>query len=140
MQTSATVSDMLRVAGAQATLQGGRAGKKRGRPIAYRGDPQAAGLSEDEVRRIRRRVANRESARRVRQKRQELMEEQQAQVGGGRSPALACWLYPSILENMVRGWSRISSQGAWCRWGKLVVGGEDIAVRSPCECGKPVLK
>ena len=45
------------------------------------GDPEADDLNDDDKRRIKRRIANRESARRVRQKRQELMEEQQAKVG-----------------------------------------------------------
>ena len=37
-----------------------------GRPIAYRGDPNAPHLTPAERRRIKRRVANCESARRVR--------------------------------------------------------------------------
>ena len=42
-------------------------GKRRvGRPIAYQGDPDAPHLTPAERRRIKRRVANRESARRVR--------------------------------------------------------------------------
>lgn len=48
-----------------------------GRPVAYTGDPGAVELSEADRRRLKRRIANRESARRVRQKRQELMEELQ---------------------------------------------------------------
>ena len=52
-----------------------------GRPISFKGDPDDEGLDEDEKRRIKRRIANRESARRVRQKRQDLMEEQQVKVG-----------------------------------------------------------
>ena len=68
------------------SLQGRGASKKKGRPIAYRGDPEAAGLSEDEKRRIKRRIANRESARRVRQKRLDLMDQQQAQVWWGDAP------------------------------------------------------
>ncbi|DBB10757.1 TPA: hypothetical protein ACH3X3_007241 [Trebouxia sp. C0006] len=49
--------------------------KKVGRPIAYKGDPNAANLTEAERRRIKRRIANRESARRVRARRQETLEE-----------------------------------------------------------------
>lgn len=54
----------------------GKDKKKVGRPITYKGDPEAADLTEDE----RRRIANRESARRVRQKRHDLMEDLQANV------------------------------------------------------------
>jgi FtsZ-binding cell division protein ZapB len=55
--------------------------KKVGRPIAYKGDINSPHLTEAERRRIKRRVANRESARRVRQKRQETMEELQIRMG-----------------------------------------------------------
>lgn len=48
-----------------------------GRPIAYRGDPNAPELTDLERRRIKRRIANRESARRVRHKRQEELEDMQ---------------------------------------------------------------
>lgn len=48
-----------------------------GRPIAYRGDPNAPELTDQERRRIKRRIANRESARRVRHKRQEELEDMQ---------------------------------------------------------------
>ena len=51
-----------------------------GRPITYSGDPVADNLNEDERRRLKRRIANRESARRVRQKRQEQMEDLQQKV------------------------------------------------------------
>ena len=51
-----------------------------GRPIAYHGDPDSPELTEAERRRIKRRIANRESARRVRHKRQEELEELQAKV------------------------------------------------------------
>ena len=54
--------------------------KKVGRPLAYKGDPDAPELTEVERRRIKRRTANRESARRVRSKRQGLLEETQAKV------------------------------------------------------------
>lgn len=56
-------------------------GKKVGRPIAYKGDPNASNLTETERRRIKRRIANRESARRVRARRQETLEELQHRVG-----------------------------------------------------------
>jgi len=54
--------------------------KKVGRPITYKGDVNSKDLTEAERRRIKRRVANRESARRVRQKRQETMEEMQSRM------------------------------------------------------------
>jgi hypothetical protein len=52
--------------------------KKVGRPIEYEGDPDSPLLSEQERRRIKRRISNRESARRVRHKRQEVVDEMQA--------------------------------------------------------------
>ncbi|KAK9917908.1 hypothetical protein WJX75_009443 [Coccomyxa subellipsoidea] len=54
--------------------------KKVGRPITYKGDPEASNLTEEEKRRIKRRIANRESARRVRQKRHDLMEDLQVNI------------------------------------------------------------
>lgn len=54
--------------------------KKVGRPIAYKGDPNATDLTEAERRRIKRRIANRESARRVRARRQGTLEELQVKV------------------------------------------------------------
>ena len=59
----------------------GKEKKKVGRPIAYRGDPNAPELTDQERRRIKRRIANRESARRVRHKRQEELEDMQIKVG-----------------------------------------------------------
>lgn len=58
----------------------GKEKKKVGRPIAYRGDPNAPELTDQERRRIKRRIANRESARRVRHKRQEELEDMQIKV------------------------------------------------------------
>ncbi|BDA42175.1 probable Ocs element-binding factor 1 at C-terminar half [Coccomyxa sp. Obi] len=49
--------------------------RKVGRPIAYCGDPDSPDLTPAERRRIKRRIANRESARRVRARRQDLIEE-----------------------------------------------------------------
>lgn len=49
--------------------------RKVGRPIIYCGDPDSPDLTPQERRRIRRRIANRESARRVRAKRQDLLED-----------------------------------------------------------------
>jgi hypothetical protein len=49
--------------------------KKVGRPIAYTGDPNDPNLKEEDRRRVRRRIANRESARRVRLRRLRELEE-----------------------------------------------------------------
>ena len=49
--------------------------RKGGRPIAYCGDPNSPDLTPAERRRIKRRIANRESARRVRARRQDMIEE-----------------------------------------------------------------
>lgn len=51
--------------------------KRVGRPLAYNGNPDAPHLTDQERRKIKRRIANRESARRVRAKRAELMDELQ---------------------------------------------------------------
>ncbi|KAK9802899.1 hypothetical protein WJX73_003452 [Symbiochloris irregularis] len=51
-----------------------------GRPILYRGDPEAPHLSDGERRKIKRRIANRESARRVREKKQETSEHLQTEM------------------------------------------------------------
>ncbi|KAK9824564.1 hypothetical protein WJX72_011336 [[Myrmecia] bisecta] len=48
--------------------------RRMGRPVAYEGDPDSSQLTAEERRRIRRRINNRESARRVREKRQEIMD------------------------------------------------------------------
>ena len=50
------------------------------RPIAYTGDPEAADLTPAERRRIKRRIANRESARRVRARRQDQIEDMAQKV------------------------------------------------------------
>ncbi|BDA51202.1 probable bZIP transcription factor 11 at C-terminar half [Coccomyxa sp. Obi] len=54
--------------------------RKVGRPIIYCGDPDSPDLTPQERRRIRRRIANRESARRVRAKRQDLLEDMSIKV------------------------------------------------------------
>ncbi len=51
--------------------------KKVGRPITYNGDPNAPELTEAERRKVKRRIANRESARRVQQRRKEMIDELQ---------------------------------------------------------------
>ncbi|KAL3152586.1 hypothetical protein ABBQ32_001606 [Trebouxia sp. C0010 RCD-2024] len=54
--------------------------KKAGRPIAYKGDPDSKALTDSERRKIKRRIANRESARRVRAKRAGTLEELQIEM------------------------------------------------------------
>ena len=71
-------------------LQSPREKRKVGRPIIYSGDPDAPDLTPQERRRIRRRIANRESARRVRAKRQDLIEEMSIKVG---NPLMCCWSF-----------------------------------------------
>lgn len=54
--------------------------RKVGRPLAFKGDINSKDLTEAERRRIKRRVANRESARRIRHKRQEALGEMQGRM------------------------------------------------------------
>lgn len=61
--------------GSGATTATGEPRRRIGRPIAYTGDPDAQHLTEIERRHIKRRIANRESARRVRRKRQNALED-----------------------------------------------------------------
>ena len=58
----------------------GKERRKVGRPIMHKGEPNDPGLTERERRRIKRRIANRESAQRVRHRRQEEMGEMQIRV------------------------------------------------------------
>ena len=60
---------------ASCVLQPLKEKRKVGRPIAYCGDPESPNLTPAERRRIKRRIANRESARRVRARRQDTIEE-----------------------------------------------------------------
>ena len=46
--------------------QGSTGRRKTGRPLAYTGDPDSPALSDADKRKIKRRIANRESARRIR--------------------------------------------------------------------------
>lgn len=55
-------------------------GRKVGRPIIYTGNMEDPGLTSAERRAMRRRIANRESARRVRVRRQELGDEMSSRV------------------------------------------------------------
>ena len=54
--------------------------RKVGRPIAYCGDPNSPDLTPTERRRILRRIANRESARRVRARRLDLLDDMAQKV------------------------------------------------------------
>ena len=53
------------------SVQDGKVKRKVGRPIAYSGDPFSPDLEPEQRRVILRRIANRESARRVRARRQD---------------------------------------------------------------------
>lgn len=71
----------------------GKERRKMGRPIMHKGDPNDPGLAEKERRRIKRRIANRESARRVTYRRQEEMEDMQIRVSmvkSGRGEVHVC--------------------------------------------------
>ena len=57
-----------------------RGKRKVGRPIAYCGDPNSPDLTPAERRRIMRRIANRESARRVRARRLDVLDEMTQKV------------------------------------------------------------
>ena len=61
-------------------MQGPRLGRKVGRPILYTGDPNAPGLTSVERQTIARRNANRHSAKRVRLRQQDELEQLQDKV------------------------------------------------------------
>jgi len=65
--------------------------------VTFKGDPESSQLSDAEKKRIKRRVANRESARRVRQKRQVLMEELHCKVSLANASEL-----PAIVDTCRR--------------------------------------
>lgn len=69
---------------AKGRTRGRRGRGKVGRPIKFKGDPNAPHLTEDERRRIKRRIANRESARRVRHKKLAALTDVQAQLEEAR--------------------------------------------------------
>ena len=58
--------------------------RKIGRPVAYQGDPDSSSLTALERVQIKRRIINRESARRLRVRRQESLDVIQAEVGDKR--------------------------------------------------------
>lgn len=61
--------------GSAVLVQGPQEKKKVGRPIAYVGDPDDPNLTPEQRRRVKRRIANRESARRVRNRKLNAMNE-----------------------------------------------------------------
>ena len=54
--------------------------KKAGRPVEYQGDINSPALSTSERCRIKRRIVNREAARRLRERRQESLDSAQEKV------------------------------------------------------------
>lgn len=107
--------------------------KKVGRPIAYRGDPNAMSLTDTERRRIKRRIANRESARRVRARRQGILEELEVEVSYACSiqqptplsvHLMLTWLYLPVSHWCPVGPSlvslRVLTLFVVCRWSKSV--------------------
>ena len=96
-----------------ATLQVTKEKRKVGRPIAHCGDPDSPHLTPAERRRIKRRIANRESARRVRAQRQDSlnrmshriqdMKEENAELA---KHASAVELEHAILTDQLRGLRR----------------------------------
>jgi len=66
--------------GAKLEKRKGKERRKVGRPIIHKGDPDDPGLTEKQRGRLKRRIANRESARRVRNRRQKEMEELQIRM------------------------------------------------------------
>lgn len=80
--------------------------KNIGRPIAYKGDPNASHLSEAERRCIKRRIGNRESARRARARRHETLEEFQVRVSSQRAATGPLAMLHTSITNL---WS-----DNWC--------------------------
>lgn len=102
--------------------------KKLGRPVTFNGDPESAQLSEGERKRIKRRIANRESARRVRQKRQVLMEELHCRVG----PCRVCEGCQLVYLPLLQPRALILSVGLLLQY-KLVSVLEHLAESSPIQ-------
>ncbi|KAK9811169.1 hypothetical protein WJX73_007919 [Symbiochloris irregularis] len=63
--------------------------RRPGRPVIYRGDPDASHLTDQQRRQIKRRIANRESARRMRDKKQESDESLQIEIKNLKARASA---------------------------------------------------
>lgn len=76
-------SDALYAPGQKSPVTGVRSKNRRraDRPITYKSDPDAQNLTEGERRKVKRRIANRESAWRVRARRAETLGEQQIKMG-----------------------------------------------------------
>lgn len=62
------------------SIQGPKSGRKVGRPILYTGDPSAPGLTSLKRQTIARRNSNRQSARRIRLRRQDQVQQLQDEV------------------------------------------------------------
>eukprot|EP00884_Botryococcus_braunii_P011545 jgi/Botrbrau1/20391/Bobra.0006s0052.1 len=80
-------------------------GRKVGRPIAYKGDPNSPALTEEERRRVKRRIANRESARRVRQKRQDHLGVLQIKVTATHVPILFDIWHRAVRQHGFDSWT-----------------------------------
>ena len=76
-------------------VQGPKQGRKVGRPILYTGDPHAPGLTSLERRTMVRRLANRESARRVRLRRQDHLQQLEDEV------RLFAWFIANRVTHML---------------------------------------
>ena len=110
-----------------AWLQDGKAKRKVGRPIAYCGDPFSPHLEPEQRRVILRRIANRESARRVRARRQDELERLSQRVSAPLDPHLAGiwspdWDIPipltpySPAASLIARVSAVSTPGARPSW------------------------
>ena len=88
--------------------------RKVGRPIAYCGDPNSPDLTPSERRRILRRIANRESARRVRARRLDLLDDMAQKVCPLRMPCACQGLSSALREsrNSASGGARLQCQGS----------------------------
>ena len=84
---------------ASCVLQPLKEKRKVGRPIAYCGDPESPNLTPAERRRIKRRIANRESARRVRARRQDTIEEMVVRARQIKDQNMQLVEHANTLEN-----------------------------------------
>ena len=84
----------------QAVDQDKPAPKKAGRPVEYQGDINSPALSTSERCRIKRRIVNREAARRLRERRQETLDSAQdkvSHIAGLARSGLCCDWIPHII-------------------------------------------
>ena len=106
-------------------MQDGKVKRKVGRPIAYSGDPFSPDLEPEQRRIILRRIANRESARRVRARRQDELDRLGQRVcplnsmltSGlpGYSMVCACWQLGD-LESLIAEQPWLCCCGAEAPW------------------------